>query len=116
VIESIKSLSQNDDLNLMDSEVLDLIGRLILNDVTSKDTKIRIDSIKQFLNLLGKRIDAEEREKRDTGLSSEDINSFASLLSIKQELDVMEAEGITALLCFECKKKLGITGGDDRND
>ena len=32
VVASIKSLSQNDDLNLLDSTVLDLVGRLVLYD------------------------------------------------------------------------------------
>jgi len=94
LIASIKALSENDDLNLMDSEVLDLIGRLILSDVTSKDTKTRLDSIKQFLNLLGKRIEAAEREKQNSAISLKEISRIQELLELRQGMDVHGAEGV----------------------
>jgi hypothetical protein len=92
VIKSIKELSQNSELNLLGTDVLDLIGRLILHDVTSKDTKTRIDSIKQLLNLLGKRIEAEEREKNDSSPTPEEVSRFAELVKLRQNTDVMDAE------------------------
>jgi hypothetical protein len=115
-IELIKELLLDDDVSLTSAKVLDPVGRVLLHGTTSKDMKTRVDSSKLLFTWLGKRTDAEEREKNDSGVSSEDLNNFASLLSIKQELDLMEAEGITSLLCFECKKKLGITDADERND
>ena len=117
VVASIKSLSQDGGLNLMDSTVLDLIGRLILHDVASKDTKIRLDSIKQFLNLLTKRLEAAERDKRDDTLSNpETLERFSEIVRMRQDLDVMEAEDLTDLLCDDCKKKLGIDEGLKEND
>jgi len=115
-IESIKELLLNDDVSLTSSKVLDPVGRVLLHGTTSKDMKVRTDSAKLYFSWLGKRTDAEEREKNDSDVSSEDLNSFVRLLSIKQELDLIEAEGITSLLCFDCKEKLGITDAVENDD
>jgi hypothetical protein len=102
VIKSIKELSQNSELNLLGTDVLDLIGRLILHDVTSKDTKTRIDSIKQLLNLLGKRIEAEEREKNDSkNATFEEVFRFAELVKLRQNTDAMDAEYTEEMRSFE---------------
>ena len=83
-IESIKELLLDDDVSLTSSKVLDPVGRVLLYGTTSKDMKTRADSAKLFFTWLGKRTDADEREKNDSGVSSEDLNSFAKLLSINK--------------------------------
>ena len=108
VIDSIKELSQNNDVSLLDPEVLDLIGRLILHDATSKDKKTRFDSVKQFLNWLSKRIEAEQREKQQNSVKSGEIERLQDAIQLRQEMDIYGVKEITDLLCFKCKKKLGI--------
>ena len=111
-IVEIKELLLNDDVDLTNCKALDPVGRVLLHGITSKDPKIRTDSAKLYFAWLTKMCEATERGKAkdDLPLPAE-LNNFTRALAIKIELDVMEAEGITDFLCYECKRKLGI--GDE---
>ena len=108
-IEEIKELLQDDGASLTDSRALKPVGSILLHGIMSKDSKNRNDSAKLFCSWHTKMRETEDREKQeDSGASPEDLTNFARAVAIKQDLDAMDAEGITDLLCVGCKKRLGI--------
>ena len=115
-IEEIKELLLDDDVNLTSSKALAPLGRILLHGITSKDLKVRNDSMKLYFSWSTKMLEAEAREADEGSVSPGDLNSFARAICIKQDLDVIESEGISDLLCFECKRKLGIDEGSKEND
>ncbi len=91
VIDSLKAYSQNDDASLLDLELLDHVGRLILHDMISLDKKARLDSTKLFLNWLAKRLEAQERDKNERSFSPEEVSRFTELVKLRQDTDVAES-------------------------
>ena len=116
-IEEIKELLQNDDADLTSSKALQPVGCVLLHGITSKDSKVRTDSAKLYFAWVVKMRESIDREKQeDSGASPEEVKRFAEIVRMRQNLDVMEAEGITDLFCSERTRKLGIDEGLKEND
>ena len=85
-IEEVKSLLLDSNANLTDSKALAPVGRILLQGITSKDSKVRIDSTKLYLSWLPKMNEAEVRGKDDTSGSPEKALIFRIGLAVLEEI------------------------------